>query len=233
MKQFCLKTAFIILLFSFRLITCASSQGKGDDQSPNAAVPNSIIPPSPEGASLGKYGDIPLNLFKGTANVRVPIYELKKGDITLPISLDYSSSGNKVNDVSTNVGLGWTLLAGGAITISINDNDDLRFQRIFPYNFLTFNPNADTSINDPQYIIAKKYINGTNNYDLQADDYYYNVGGQSGRFFFDVDNTDGYSVPKNDFKIHRDSTGWKLTDAKGTIYTFNLSEIIPLQTPLF
>jgi len=68
-----------------------------------------IIPPSPDAAQLGKYGDVQANIFNGIPGIKIPIYEIKLDDFVLPISLSYDASGNKVDEVSSVVGLGWSL----------------------------------------------------------------------------------------------------------------------------
>lgn len=37
-----------------------------------------IIPTSPEAAMLGRFGDIPIGYYTGTADVSIPIYSVKK-----------------------------------------------------------------------------------------------------------------------------------------------------------
>lgn len=49
----------------------------------------SVIPPSPNAASLGKYGDIPVSYYTGLANTSILIYSISSRDISLPISLSY------------------------------------------------------------------------------------------------------------------------------------------------
>lgn len=44
--------------------------------------------------------------------------------VNLPISLSYHGSGFKVSEVSSSVGLGWTLNAGGIITRSVRVRPD-------------------------------------------------------------------------------------------------------------
>ena len=76
----------------------------------------SIIPPSPNVASLAKYGDIPIGSYTGQANINLPVYEIKYNDFTMPISLSYNYSGLKVEEYPGWVGTGWTLNATGVIT---------------------------------------------------------------------------------------------------------------------
>ena len=83
-----------------------------------------IIAPSPTVAELGKYGLVPVGLFSGTAQYNIPLYELKTQNLSLPISLSYSSNGLVVDQVSTWVGHSWSLNAGGVITRSVRGLPD-------------------------------------------------------------------------------------------------------------
>lgn len=46
------------------------------------------------------------SLYTGVANVSVPLYTVQLGNISLPIGLNYITSGIKVRDIETWVGLG-------------------------------------------------------------------------------------------------------------------------------
>lgn len=71
---------------------------------------------SPEVAALMKVGDIPVSLYTGVPQISVPIYEVKCGELRLPISLDYQGTAIQVNQEATWVGLNWLLNAGGMVT---------------------------------------------------------------------------------------------------------------------
>ncbi|MBB4807001.1 hypothetical protein HNP38_002297 [Chryseobacterium defluvii] len=71
---------------------------------------------SPNASSLGKYGDIPMDLFTGRARVNISLYSINEGNIPLDISLNYDTGGVRVNDVPGWVGQNWALNAGGVIT---------------------------------------------------------------------------------------------------------------------
>ena len=75
-----------------------------------------ILPQSPEAASIGKYGQIPVGLFTGTPQVHVPIHEFTSGQLTVPISLNCSPNGVRIDEYASSVGIGWSLFAGGVIT---------------------------------------------------------------------------------------------------------------------
>ncbi|MCI5059264.1 MAG: hypothetical protein MRY83_24335, partial [Flavobacteriales bacterium] len=69
--------------------------------------------PSPNATGLGMYGEIPVSLASGTPQIDVPIYEIKEGTITVPIALNYHSSGIRPDVHPGWVGSGWSLDAGG------------------------------------------------------------------------------------------------------------------------
>ena|SRR5450432_1323150 len=78
-----------------------------------------IVPPSPDAAALGKYGQIPVDKSTGIPDISVPLYEIKTPRFSLPISLSYHASGIKLDEISSWTGCGWVLNAGGVISRSI------------------------------------------------------------------------------------------------------------------
>jgi len=86
------------------------------------------LPQNPEVAAFGKYGLYETNLFTGSPQISIPIFNHQGKEMSLPISLTYDASGIKVEQTATNVGLGWNLQYGGVITREINHlPDDLFF----------------------------------------------------------------------------------------------------------
>src|ERR1700754_1425483 len=74
---------------------------------------------SPNAASLGKYGDIPVSYHTGIPDINIPIYTAQSGKIKLPISISYHAGGLKVQEQASWVGAGWSLNAGGVITRTV------------------------------------------------------------------------------------------------------------------
>lgn len=68
-----------------------------------------FVPPSPESVSLGKYGDMPVSLSTGIPNIEIPVYEVTSRKNKLSLSFSYHASGIRVNEIASNVGLGWSL----------------------------------------------------------------------------------------------------------------------------
>ncbi|MBB6498154.1 hypothetical protein [Pedobacter cryoconitis] len=83
-----------------------------------------VLPQTPNAAELGRYGQVPTDLFNGLPQISVPIHTVKIKDIEVPIQLSYYASGIKVEQHPTWVGLGWNLSAGGSITRIVNGAPD-------------------------------------------------------------------------------------------------------------
>src|SRR5205085_12228803 len=83
-----------------------------------------IIPPSPNAAALGKFGDIPVSPYTGSTDVTIPIYTIQARGVSVPVNLSYHTGGIRLSEESGWVGLGWALSAGGMVSRSINDKDD-------------------------------------------------------------------------------------------------------------
>lgn len=84
---------------------------------------DNIRPISPYVAQFSKYTDIPVSEYSGIANIEIPIYEINVDGIVIPIKLRYHSSGIRVTQEASWVGLGWDLNFGSVIQY-VNDNDD-------------------------------------------------------------------------------------------------------------
>jgi hypothetical protein len=52
---------------------------------------------SPNMASLGLYGDIPVSLFTGSPSIEIPLYTIEERDIKIPLSLSYHFAGGDPN----------------------------------------------------------------------------------------------------------------------------------------
>ncbi len=83
-----------------------------------------IVPASPEAKGMAKYGDIPISEYTGVPDISIPLYTIKIGELTLPITLSYHATGIEVSQEATWVGLGWNLIAGGNISYIPVGGDD-------------------------------------------------------------------------------------------------------------
>lgn len=112
------------------LLVCNCLSVKSFSQS-TSALPTyfnvqSIMPTSPDAAMLGRFGEIPIGYYTGTADISIPIYTIedKEANFSLPVVLRYQSSGVKVEDQASIAGLGWSLEAEGSITQIVNGKED-------------------------------------------------------------------------------------------------------------
>ena len=118
---FFLRTTLVILLLNIPVFS-GVTYAQGTDNY-NVDMP-SMPYLSPEAASLGKYGDIPVSEYTGVPQIEIPLHTVKSGNLELPITLSYHASGIKVQQEATWVGLGWDLMAGGCINRIISGEYD-------------------------------------------------------------------------------------------------------------
>lgn len=85
-----------------------------------------VVPPNPNVASLFKSVLTPVTEYAGLPNVSIPLHNLSQGNISVPFSLSYHTGGIQVGEEAGQVGLGWALNAGGAITRQVNGIDDFK-----------------------------------------------------------------------------------------------------------
>jgi hypothetical protein len=81
-------------------------------------------PVSPQAEAIEKFGCYSVNYSTGVPQISIPLYDIKVGGYTLPISIEYHASGIKVQDMATPVGLGWTLNAGGIVNKQVKGTED-------------------------------------------------------------------------------------------------------------
>ncbi|MCJ8155777.1 hypothetical protein MKJ01_18665, partial [Chryseobacterium sp. SSA4.19] len=160
-----------------------------------STLPN-IVPPSPSAYALGNYGNIPIGLFVGSPNISIPLLRYRTNNISLPLNLFYGSNGIKVDEVSSNVGLGWNLNFGGVITRMVRDLPD------------ELNPNSyvpDNVTGDITNSISMQFFQdgGRGNMDTEIDLYSYNFNGISGKFFYDRNHKPHLVDQKQAIKIER------------------------------
>lgn len=105
-----------ILFFLLNLSVCSILYAEEANQYLFNRTPEMLKVEAPNAASFNKYIDNPIGLYNGTPEVNIPLYTLKDGAIEIPITLRYNTSGIKVNEEASWVGLGWNLNVGGVIT---------------------------------------------------------------------------------------------------------------------
>lgn len=195
-----MKGFLLFLLLSFKIFAQNSPQSEPK-----------IIPPSPTAYELGRYGQTDVGTFTGTPNISVPIYTYKTKNISIPITLNYNSNGIQVDQMETNVGLGWNLNTGGIINRVVRGQADEK---------------RSVTITDEKSCSSGSfmtYMHNNQHQDLQPDLYSYNFQGQSGHFVFD-NNGIAVLMPQNNLKIQKlniiGKSGFKITAEDGIEYIF-------------
>ena len=185
-----------------------------------------IVPVSPEAASLGKFGDVPVNLSIGKLNYFIPLYTIKVGDFTYPIYLQYNSTGLKAEEDPALVGLGWTLNAEGMITRQVRGlNDDkangyLHFGQDI-INHESGYPNSQWWHDYFQNSIRRVA-------DTEPDKFIVNAGNHQATFFFN-EYQEAIFYPNTNDKVVYYASGNKMdslriTNDKGIKYHFRTPE---------
>ena len=174
LKNLCI---FLCIILSSELFFAQETEG--------FAIPN-FTPPSPEAYQMTKYGDLPIDEFNGKVQANIPLYEYVAGQLKLPISLNYYGAGVKVNDIPTQVGINWTLEAGGIITRELRDLPD-EFGKVNNTRFnltdqeITNLVKPDCTSESAQ--LREYFVN--DNYDTEVDIFRFHFLNYTGSFYFD------------------------------------------------
>lgn len=200
------KCFFLFLLISIGLTY--SAFGQDDTYKP-------IIPVAPNAASLGKYVEIPVGLYSGIPEINLPIESLKGRELKLDLSISYHSSGFRVDEDASSIGLGWSLNAGGMIARVVRGEVDSKTRVTIPYYF-------DITWSYLLELFQSKW------FDNQPDMYYYNFDGISGTFFLSdagvpVINDDNNLKITPIFNSTNDIIMWKIINTRGENLVFGES----------
>ncbi|OQC18470.1 MAG: hypothetical protein BWX72_00009 [Firmicutes bacterium ADurb.Bin080] len=158
------------------------------------------IPPSPGVADLGQYGNTPVNNSTGIPEITIPIYTLVQDELSLPISLSYNANGIRVTDVSSEVGLKWTLNTGGVVSRDVRGLADDKPNVGWFYMPAAYRPSSTWMSNINCYQNELRVLS-ENLYDLLPDIFNYSVGEYSGSFVFNS-SKNLYKDLKNELRIN-------------------------------
>jgi YD repeat-containing protein len=176
--------------------------GFGQNPEIKSSLPT-IIPPSPTVSALMKFEEVAVSNYTGVPDISIPLFSsatLSK-DIGINIALKYHS-GVGANDRASDVGLGWSLIAGGSISRTVRGLPDEQIQldanrtsgKVGLYHTSLLNHNNfyyQHSDNMLQFIISNPYqadeylwdIVERNKFDTEHDLWQFNFMGYSGRFY--------------------------------------------------
>lgn len=175
-----------------------------------------FLPPPPNATAIMKHDALTINKNTGSPNIPIPLMPLKGVKLNLGASISYASTGLKVDEIASRVGMGWTIQLGGLVTRTVRGAADERTTRLAPPSFTqdcgtyTYFMNATTDV-APN--------------DTEPDYFTFSMNGLSGSFVLD-DNMNPVVVSGQKYKVEYDLTttnpvwNFKITDDRGIIYYF-------------
>jgi YD repeat-containing protein len=160
---------------------------------------------SPDVYNFEKFSLNPINYYVGKAVISVPIYTIKTGGIEYSLTLGYDTGGIKVDQLASNVGLGWNL-SKAILTRTVNQDNDfdntgsLRLQSDYnTYSALDkindFEAAYDYNTEGKLGYFLQKQLNvqhlsdSRKRVDFVPDTYHFYANGFSTSFFFNDENT--------------------------------------------
>lgn len=179
--------SLLSLLLLCCLVSNSFSQSLPNDnigQQPTSSSPN---------AAHASYGEsISVNPFTGKLDMSFSIFSYANQSTGLShgINLFYQGGGIRVDDIASNIGLGFSLSLGGAITRQINGLPD---EATLGFNYV---PHAPIPADDTENLNAIV----DNRKDEQYDEYYYSAGPASGKFVIGK-NKQIVAIPQTNVKI--------------------------------
>jgi hypothetical protein len=215
MKKLFFYTAFLLTSY----FTLAQSTSNYINNLPD------FLPPTPDAAAIMKADQLNVGYTTGSPNITIPLYKFQAGSYTLPISLNYSSTGVKVDEVASSVGMGWSLNAGGVISRVVFDRPD-EYRNTSNCNLNTLNPD----VHDQTWLNFLK-----NAPDKQSDIFSFSFPGGSGKFIIGLN---GLPVQLTTLNLKIDVVnsnflnGFIITTDDGTAYSFTEAEVVSNREPL-
>jgi hypothetical protein len=216
----CRFVTFNVCMFIFLL---ATFQLYGQDDKIN--LPQ-IVPPSPTAYQLGEYGQTPIGHFTGTINPEIPLLTFGTSNLNIPISLNYQSGGIKVDQLTSNVGLGWNLNVGGVISRVVRGKPDENRTSPIPQNIIG-NYSSSAAINY-FYNLGVSTTAGSAP-DHEIDVFSYSFQGYSGQFVLDH-NKNIVILSPNGLRVEHHQKGFLITDTNGIKYYFLNTESSQFRT---
>lgn len=194
-------------------------------------------PKTPTAAGLSRYGDYPVSMYTGLPTIEIPLFEFSVGTLKVPIKLTYHASGNKVTDLASWVGLGWSLQTGGQMTRTVLGRPDEQANGLLtqavPHPSSYYDTGCPTDNGDTQISYRADNV-----YDTQRDVFAYQTPRGSNSFLLGPASElpNGAVFLKSEpVRVAYDSglSSLTLTDETGTRFRFSDGEATSAQTGPF
>lgn len=197
------------------MISCVSGNAADDGTFRAPRSGGDIVSlPSVEAAALCRHTEHSVNHSTGQASITMPLYTLNCGDMSLPVSICYTTGGVKVDDEDGPVGVSWDLQCGGTVSRRIVGRPD----------------GANGAVNIPLGTPTLEYLTALDHYtaDSDYDRYNYRAGSYNGTFII----KDGKIVqlPETDVRIINPDEGtFIIIIPDGTEYVYDVTETVSYQ----
>lgn len=185
---------------------------------------------TPESYAFEKYGNVPVNLYTGMIDLKIPLFNIDiDGENSINMLLSYDSSGFIPRKKSDLAGVGWSLIGGGRITRSVNRMPDdymgvPQSSGGNPFDtganlhgFLTGVRLNSSTTNSQVYNLESgiggisgldwRLGNAANGYEGEPDSFNFSILGLSGKFM--IGNDGKVIVESNDPNLTVDISGLK------------------------
>ena len=235
MKRFYM-TAYLLLVtvFCFAQITPKDSIKKDTIRSLatvasatniSVLIPQ-LTPKSPNVASLGRFGEYPVNGFVGLLPIEIPIFNIEVGGLSQPIKLKYHSGGIKVTDAASLVGLGWALEYNSSVNRQLRGVADESsiglLGKIIPVD-IQASQNAICYNEDVRFYYQRI---AENTLDTERDLFSLSMPSKSNQFILrDTTNYQWISPEPTKIKYSRPNSSFTINDEGGNEYLFDNKEI--------
>jgi hypothetical protein len=213
--------------FVFTLITWSLSVQKIFGQQDYYKTFEKSLTPSPSVSSLGNFGGVEVKKNSGGLQKSISFLQVKDGDISYSPSIEYFSTGIKVDDWGSRVGIGWNENIGAVISRTVKGVPDERATTRIGDSDEEFGSEDFPDFTESNYTRIDNMATSGTTTDGEYDIYSFNIFGNSGQFIV----RNGQVVllqDNNSFKIDITQTvptfHFILTDTRGIKYFFN-SEI--------
>ena len=187
---------------------------------------------SPQAAALHDAINYPVDGNKGAPDISIPLYTIKYGKISIPLTLRYTTSAAKTDkSTAPNVAFGWVLDVGGSINRTIRGKPDEASNWYQAYDTTYFD---QLRTSNDQFTISSIYgWHGINEYDSEKDEFVMSTPNGRATFYITGSNGsyNGHFSPSVNWKIKTTQryttagltpmfTGINILDGDGTEYRF-------------
>ncbi|MBU8883832.1 hypothetical protein KSK37_12115 [Kaistella sp. DKR-2] len=156
-------------------------------------------------------------LNNGLSNAGVNIYNIDVSNVSIPIRLNYNGRGVRVNEVASEVGLGWNLSIPYRISRQVYGKADDSY---LGYLYNSIYQDFFSSLQKRQEVASNN-----SDYDFIPDKFYFSLPGKQGSFIFNWEDKAILQQKFDDLKIKADYTDGVITkfeiiDEKGYKYIY-------------